>query len=450
MELLLLGLNHTTAPIELRERLAFSPTALRSALTHFDKTHHHEHIRQVNEGVILSTCNRLEVYALTQDEKEARDEIVNFLARSFSIEPDEFVDHLYVHHNSTAVRHMMRVSAGLDSMVLGEPQILGQITEAYEAALSQGAAGTVLSALCRAAIHTGKRARTETTISVNPSSVSSVAAGAAQSLLGDLSDRRALLIGAGEMGATAMRALINRGTEDVVVVNRTFKNAEQLAHAWGGRAATFQQLTEELTAADIVISSTGAPHTILNVDYLTPVVEQRGGRPLLLIDIALPRDIDPDVTGLDGVHLLDLDDLQEQATYNIQEREAEVPHVEEIVNEEVEEFLNWQSSLDVKATVTDLRSWVEGLRQSELERFFNRVEVDEREREQIETLTHRLINKILHPPTLQLKKEAAKGNAAPYSETVRHLFQLDTSLSPDRTSQKVSKNGAGPKVVEKG
>ncbi|MCB0156013.1 MAG: glutamyl-tRNA reductase, partial [Anaerolineae bacterium] len=355
MDIQLIGMNHKTAPIELRERLAFTPAMLRSSLTHFDATHHQQaQLPCVTEGVILSTCNRLEVYALVQDRTVAREAIIDFLAQSFDVSPDLFAHNLYIHYNEAAVYHLTRVACGLDSMVLGEPQILGQITEAYELALSQKSAGTVLSALCRAAIHAGKRARTETGIGINPASVSSVAAAMAGDLLGDLSQRQALLIGAGEMGAIAVRSLLQRGVSGVMVVNRTYKNAEQLANAWGGKAATFQQLTECLAESDIVIASTGAPHTILNHELLTPAMAQRPDRPLFIIDIALPRDVDENVTEIPNVHLCDLDDLQGQADENIREREAQIPHVEVIVEEEANQFIEWLASLDVVSTITTL------------------------------------------------------------------------------------------------
>lgn len=425
MDILLIGLSHHTAPIELREKLAFTPTMLRSALTHFDTTHKQAHLSGVSEGVILSTCNRLEIYAWVQDFELAQAAIIDFLGQSCDIDPDLFVKHLYVYPNEAAVHHLLRVASGLDSLVLGEPQILGQITDAYEAAQSQGAARTVLSALFRAAIHAGKRARTETAISINPASVSSVAASLAVELLGDLSQRQVMLIGAGEMGTIAAKTLLNRGVTKILVANRTYENAEQLAKAWGGKAITFQQLSEGLVQSDIIITSTGAPHTILNQDLLKPAMAARPDRPLFIIDIALPRDVDPHVSEIPGVHLCDLDDLQGQAEDNVRERESEIPRVEAIVAAEVENFLEWQASLDVVSTITDLRRQVEQLRQSELVRLFNRLDLDERERELVATMSHRLINKILHQPTLRLKSEAAEGNAAVYSATVRHLFALD-------------------------
>ncbi|MBE7471597.1 MAG: glutamyl-tRNA reductase [Anaerolineae bacterium] len=436
MKILLIGLSHKTAPVEVREKLTFTHTMLRSALTHFDHTHPQAHLEDVREGVILSTCNRLEVYALVRDAEVAEQAVIDFLGRACTVPPALFREHLYVSHDEAAVRHLFRVAAGLDSMVLGEPQILGQITEAYEAALSQGAAGTVLSALFRAAIHTGKRVRTETAISVNPASISSVAAALANQLLGDLSERQVLLIGAGEMGAIAVRALQRRGVSKIVVANRTYKNAEQLAKAWGGQAITFQQLPEALIAADIVISSTGAPHTVLNRELLEPAMAVRPNRPLFMIDIAVPRDIDPNVTEIRHVHLCDIDDLQGQAEDNVRERAQEIPRVEAIVTNELAGFLDWLASLDVVSTITDLRRQIEAVRQRELERLFNRLDLNEHERELIATMSYRLVNKILHEPTLRLKQEAANGNGAIYISTMRQLFLLDETHSQIMTEDR--------------
>jgi len=425
MKILLIGLSHKTAPLAVRERLTFTSTMLRSALTHFDSTHPQAHLDDVREGVILSTCNRMEVYAFVHRPEVARQAIIKFLSRSCDIAPTEFVDHLYVCEDDEAIRHLLRVASGLDSMVLGEPQILGQITEAYEAALSQGATGLVLSALFRAAIHTGKRARTETMIGVNPSSVSSVAASAASELLGDLSLRNLLLIGAGEMGAIAAKALMKRGASDIVVANRTYRNAVQLAQELSGKAITFQQLSEAMVRADIIITSTGAPHTILNRKLLEPAMAERPERPLFIIDIAVPRDVDSNVTEIANVYLRDIDSLQSQADDNVEERTAEIPRVELIVEEETNQFLDWFCSLGVVPTITDMRRRVESVRQQELELLFNRLDLDERDRQLVEKMSHRLVNKILHQPTTRLKKEAAAGNGVAYTTALRHLFALD-------------------------
>ncbi|MCB0171618.1 MAG: glutamyl-tRNA reductase [Anaerolineae bacterium] len=431
MKVLLIGLSHKTAPVAIREQLSFSPASLKSALTHFDTTHHQQaHLETVMEGVILSTCNRMEVYATVRDPQKGTRAIIDLLSRACDTPASIFAEHLYMLEDEQAIRHLFRVACGLDSMVLGEPQILGQITDAYEAALSQKAAGTVLSGLFRAAIHAGKRVRTETRISVNPASVSSVAAGLAQQLLGDLTDRQVALIGAGEMGAVAVRALIQRGVSEVTVVNRTYERAQILADAWGGKAATFQHLPRILVSSDVIIVATGAPHIILTQEMVEQAMNERPQRPLFLIDIAVPRDIDPDVRRIPNVFLRDIDDLQSQVDDNVRERASEIPLVEQIVVEEVTQAVEWLMSLDVVSTITDLRGQIEELRQMELDRLFNKLDLDERERELIATMSHRLVNKILHKPTLQLKHEAVHGNGAEYASKVRRLFDLEPTRKP--------------------
>jgi glutamyl-tRNA reductase len=282
--------------------------------------------------------------------------------------------------------------------------------------------------LFRAAIHTGKRARTETTIGVNAASVSSVAANTAQQLLGNLSQRKVLLIGAGEMGAIAARALLKRGAMNIAVANRTYQNAVQLAEEFHGKALTFQQLPPALAEADIIIASTGAPHTILNRKLLEPLMATRQERPLFIIDIAVPRDVDPDVTELPNVHLRDIDSLQAQADDNMAERTAEIPNVEKIVDEEAGQFLAWYDTLGVVPTITAMRDQVEQLRRSELDRLFNRLELDEQQRNLIDRMSHRLVNKILHEPTTRLKKEAANGTGVAYTSAMRYLFALDQEM----------------------
>jgi glutamyl-tRNA reductase len=425
VKILLIGLSHKTAPVEVRERLAFTPATLRSALTHFDTIHSQAHLTDVREGVILSTCNRLEVYALVRDPQIAKESLINFLSQSCNVPRETFFPYLYVYHDEEAVRHLMYVAAGLDSMVLGEPQILGQVTEAFQAALAQDAAGTVLSALFRAAILTGKRVRTETGIGVNAASISSVAASLASQLLGDLVRQQVLLVGAGEMGVITVRALLKRGVSRIVVANRTYQKAVEVAQGWRGRAINFQQLPAALTQADIVITCTSAPHTILNCDLLEPAMATRPNRPLFIIDIAVPRDVDPNVTELPQVYLCNIDDLQDQANENLREREAEIPHAETIVADEIKQFQEWLSSLEATSTITALRQQIELVRQQELQRIFNRLELDERQQKLITAMSNRLVNKILHEPTLCLKKEAANGNGAAYIATVRQLFSLD-------------------------
>jgi glutamyl-tRNA reductase len=432
MDILLIGLSHKTAPLEIREQLSLPSTILRSALTHFDGIHKQAHLEAVREGVILSTCNRLEVYGLVGDPQVAKEAIIEFLSQACDIPSRAFSGFLYTYHNEEAVRHLMRVASGLDSLVVGETQILGQVKEAYEAALSQRAAGTVLSTLFKAAIHAGKRARSDTGIGENSASVSSVAINLANEVLNnELPQQKVLLIGAGEMGVIAVKALKKRGVSSIMVANRTFEGAEQLAKTIAGEAISFQQLPQALISSDIVITATGAPHTIIDRAQLEPVMTCRHGRPLFIIDIAVPRDVDPDVMEIPDVILRNMDDLQSQADKNVRERQSEIPRVEMIVDEEVNQFLEWFSSLEAVKTITDLRRQVEQVRQLELNRLFDRLNLDERERDLVTTMSHRLVNKILHEPTMCLKKETANGNGTAYITTTRHLFSLDKGVSHD-------------------
>lgn len=448
MKLLLMGLSYKTAPVEIREQLDFSAAVLRSVLTHFDSTHEQAHLPEVTEGLILSTCNRMELYAVVRRSETAVPAIIELLSRACDTSPAAFAEHLYIKEDSEAIDHLFHVACGLDSLVLGEPQILGQVTDAYEAALSQKSAGMVLSRLFRAAIHAGKRARTETRIGMNPASISSVAANLAQRLLGgDLAVKQLMLVGAGEMGQIAAKALVRRGLQRVVVVNRTFETAQTLAHTLGGRALTFPQMAAAVPETDILISATGAPHMVVNKAMLASPMQQRANRPLFIIDIAVPRDVDHDVTDLPNVHLRNIDDLGGQAADNVQERQQEVPLVDAIIAEEVEQILTWLSTLDVVSTITDLRRECEQLRRTELERLFNKLDISERERELVATMSHRLVSKILYKPTVRLKHEAACGDGATYTSTVRDLFELEPSEpAAAANGDRPAKNSSGETV----
>jgi glutamyl-tRNA reductase len=284
----------------------------------------------------------------------------------------------------------------------------------------------LLSALFRAAIHAGKRARAETAIGCNPASVSSVAVGLAAEVFGSLTDCQVLIIGAGKTGELTAKALLDRGVRGVLVANRTYERAFQLAHRWGGQALTFERLAEALTRADIVISSTAAPHIILSRTDIEAAMAARGGRPLFLIDIAVPRDVDPTVRQLSGVHLYDIDDLQGLVEGNLRERRLEVPEVEAIVEEELSAFMDWFRTLDVVPTIAELRHRAEAIRRAELERTLRRLgDVSERERHLITAFSQTLVNKLLHHPTVRLKAEAQNGNGPLYARVVRDLFALE-------------------------
>jgi glutamyl-tRNA reductase len=434
MKILCLGLSHRTTPVELRERLSFSDATLRAVLARFGcgQGARPDHL---SELVVLSTCNRLELYACASH-SPADDPVhalLDFLAEVHGVRLAEFEHHLYRYIGVEAARHLCRVAAGLDSMILGEPQVLGQVTEAYERALGQHTVGRVLSALFRTAIRAGKRARTETAISRNPASASSVAIRLAEQVVGKLVDRQALVIGAGEMGELVLEALRVRGVRHIAIVNRTQQRATELANRWGGQAYGFEQMADSLVQADIVITSTGAPHTIIGPALLRDVMAQRPQRPLVFMDIAVPRDVDPAVKEIPGVHVFDIDDLHSRLDGSIAERQSEIPLVEAIVEQEVANFEAWLRGVEVMPVIADLRQKAEAIRQSEIERTLRHLpDLDPQIREHIQHLSRSLVNKLLHEPTVHLRAEAGNGHAAEYAETVRQLFGL--ALEPPQST----------------
>lgn len=437
MQILCLGLSHITASIELRERLNFSAAALKAALARFG-CGYASHPTGITELAILSTCNRIELYALVPYDSDYQRDLftmlIDLLVETRGVPAVEFEPHLYRHTKLDAVAHLCRVAAGLDSMILGEPQILGQVADAYDAAFSAGAAGPVLSALFRTAIRAGKRARTETAISRNPASVSSVAVRLAEQIVGELATRHVLIIGAGEMSELAVEALRARGVRQVTVVNRTHHRAVELAERWGGGALSFEYLAEAIHAADIVISSTAAPHLIIDSEIVRQAMTNRN-RPLVLIDIAIPRDVDPAMGDIPGVHLFDLDHLHTRLDGAIAERQSEVPRVEAIVAEEVSAFDAWLRGVDILPVISDLRVKAERIRQRELARTLHYLpDLDPETRQHIERLSESLVNKLLHEPTHQLRAEASNGRAAEYAQTVRRLFGLATGSTPATSS----------------
>jgi glutamyl-tRNA reductase len=427
MPILCVGLSHHTAPLALRERLHYSSPALCATLARLG-CGNDSRPNQLSELAILSTCNRLEVYAVSVEPANVQT-LIELLAETTGVQPDEFESHLFHYAGLDAVAHLCSVACGLDSLILGEPQILGQVAEAFETAFRQRAAGPELSALFRTAIRAGKRARTETGISRNPASISSVAVHLAEQVVGPLAERRVLVVGAGEMGELAVEALRSRNVHQITVVNRTRQRAVELAERWGGQALSFEQLGDALRAADIVIASTGAPHLIIDAQMVRDSQAGRS-RPLALIDIAVPRDVDPAVTSIPGVHLFDIDQLQSQLEGAVTERQQEVPRVEAIVAQEVKAFDQWLRTMEMTPIITDLRAKAERIRQGELDRTLRRMpDLDPRTRDQIEHLSRLLVNKILHEPTLRLKAEAGSGRTAEYAQTVRHLFGLTAEES---------------------
>lgn len=420
MHILCLGLNHTTAPVHLRERIAFSEDQVRASLSRLGCGH----IKNAMAGmVIISTCNRIEIYSASN--RNSFTELEAFLSDVRGIPEKEFRPYLYRFANVEAVRHLMNVAGGLDSLVLGEPQILGQVTRALELSRGVGASGALLSRLFQSAIHTGKRARTETAISRNPASVSSLAAGLCERSVGNIHAAQIVILGAGEMAELAVEALRKRGAERLIVINRTLERAHTLADRWNAEADIFENLDKVLIRADILIASTGAPHIILSSGMVSTAMCQRPERPLMLVDIAVPRDIDPEAAKIPGVHLYDIDNLNANLEQSLAERAAEVPHVESILAEEEARFLDFLGSLDMLPLISDMRQQAETIRQVELEKTLRHLpNLNEGERARIDALTQALVKKLLDSPTNRLRAEATCPHAPEYATVARTLFGL--------------------------
>jgi glutamyl-tRNA reductase len=421
MHIISLGLNHVSAPVHLRERLAFNEEQIRASLSRLTCGHL---LTSIAELVILSTCNRVELYAVSGQPGYA--ELEAFLTEARGVPGDELYPYLYRFTDVDAARHLFEVAAGLDSLVIGEPQILGQITRALELARGQNAAGATLNRLFQAAIHAGKRARTETAISRNPSSISSLAASVAEKTLGQIMTATVVVLGAGEMAELTVEALRKRGVEKIRVVNRTIERANAMAVRWGAQSATFEALPESLSEADILISSTGAPHLVVSADLVAVAMSRRAARALVLIDIAVPRDIDPDAGQVPGVKLFDIDGLNAQLEDSLTRRLNEVPRVKQILNEELSEFRDYVKSLEMLPIIADIRQQAEMIRLAELEKTLRRMpDLTEAQRERIEALTHSLVKKILDRPTRRLRAEASCPHAPAYATVARTLFDLN-------------------------
>ena len=419
MHIVVVGVDHTTAPIELRERLACSSRQLSQVLSAL--------CRVVQECVVLSTCNRVEVYAVSEEVEQGYRDVLRVLSEVRQVEVADILVNGYCYADTQAITHLFGVTCGLHSLVPGEPQIQGQVVDALEVAQGGRFCGPILSALFRSAVVTGKRARSETGISRNAASISHVAVQLARHLFPALEQASLLLIGSGQMSELAARNLYDNGAQRLVIINRTHEHAIDLAQAMHATHRPFTELAEALTEADVVISSTTAPRAIITTGLMQRVMEQRGGRSLLLIDIALPRDVDPLVADFPGVHLYNLDNLQEEVDRGIHLRMQEAQHVQVIIDEEVQAFERWLASMSVVDTISDFRQHADQIRRQELARTLRQLSptLSEQELAAVQELTTRLMNKILHTPTLRLKDAAASGQGHIYTEAMRYLFNLD-------------------------
>jgi glutamyl-tRNA reductase len=419
MELIVIGLNHRTASIEIRERLAFPDDRIEMAL------HQVQSLPSLKENMILSTCNRVEIYAAARETEKAIIDLKHFFSQFHSLSLREFEKNLYSLIGEEAVRHIFRVASSLDSMVVGEPQVLGQIKSAYEMAVETKTSGLILHRLLHRAFHVAKRVRAETKIGDSAVSVSSVAVELARKIFETLEKKIVLLIGAGEMCELAARHLVSGGVEKVLVTNRTYERAVAMAQEFRGEAVPFEEISQGLKRADIVISATDSPQHLIQHDQVVKVMKDRKQKPIFFIDIADPRDIEPRVGDIENVYLYNIDDLKKVADENIKDREKEAQKAETIVQDEVIKFVNWYHSLEVTPTIVALRKKFEEIRKKELEKTLSlHPDLSDREKKSLEALTAAIINKILHPPTTFLKQTNVEASADLYLDTLRTLFQL--------------------------
>jgi glutamyl-tRNA reductase len=379
----------------------------------------------VQEALLYSTCNRVEIIFVTDDKAQAVRAAKVFISDFNKIPLDRFENSLYVHENEAAVRHLFRVAASLDSMIIGEPQILGQIKEAYRSAATAKTSGVILNRLMHRAFFVAKRIRTETGIGDRAVSISYAAVELARKIFGSLTDKRVLMIGAGEMAELAVEHLLRDQVSEIIVANRTFETGLELARRFNGRAIRFEEIAAHLKLVDIIISSTGAPGFIITREDVKAVVRARRNRPLFFIDIAVPRDIDPAINRLDNSYVYDIDDLKGIIEENIEDRQAEAIKGERIIDEAIIRFREWQEALDVVPTIVALRRKLEAMADSEIKRTLQGHKVSPESLESLQRMMAAYINKVLHEPTVFLKKDGMHADKALYVDTVRKLFKLD-------------------------
>ncbi|MFC1837142.1 glutamyl-tRNA reductase [Thermodesulfobacteriota bacterium] len=417
-KIMILGVNHKTAPVEIRERLAF---------TNDPGTPYRELkvIPGCEEFTFFSTCNRVEVLFVSSTPEETERKIRNFLFND-SMSYEEAGQYAYLHQGEAAIQHLFRVGASLDSMIVGEPQILGQLKQAYRDATEQDAAGMILNRLMHKAFSVAKRIRTETEIGSSAVSISYAAVELAKKIFGNLKNKIAMLVGAGEMAELAAQHLMNQGIAEVIVANRTFERAVNLARCFNGKPVSLEELVPQLEQVDIMISSTGSPDIILHSKDVKPIMRKRRNRPLFLIDIAVPRDLDPKLNDLDNVYLYSIDDLSNVVDINKAERDKEAVRAERIVTEETLKFMLWLGSMEVTPTIVAIREKADAIRKTELEKTLPSLEnLSDEETQAIEKMTSAMMNKILHHPIVHLKKDDSHKDKKAKLAFIRKAFNLD-------------------------
>lgn len=434
MSVLVIGLSHRTAPVDLLEQAALAPDAVSKLLEELAASDH------AAEALVLSTCNRIEVYADVEKFHAGVAQTSELLARAAGLGLDDLTPHLYVHYEDRAVAHLFAVACGLDSMVVGESQILGQVRSALRLSQEAGTAGRTLGALAQQALRVGKRARTETGIDRAGRSLVTAAVEQAVEVLGALSQRAAVVVGAGAMSSLTATVLSQHGLSDLVIANRTLSHAERLSRAVGGSALPLQDLPGALTEADLLVSCTGAVGHVVSTDLVATAMRQRPGRPLVVLDLALPRDVDPGVRDLDGVTVVDLERLALALAST--EHAADVEAAAGIVADEVEAFTSWQRGASVAPTVVALRGMADAVVRAELDRLAARLPgLDPRERAEIELTVQRVVDKVLHAPTVRVKQLAGEPGGQSYADALRRLFDLDQAAVEAVTRAELSVAG---------
>ncbi|MDD4237644.1 MAG: glutamyl-tRNA reductase [Desulfotomaculaceae bacterium] len=436
MLIAVVGLNHRTAPVEVREKLSFSGDALEGALTQLKAY-------PVIQGcAILSTCNRTEIYAATMEMDEGLNAIWDFLSRSSATDISQIKNFTYCHTLYDTIRHIFRVTAGLDSMLLGETQILGQVRMAYQQAVEYEATNRVLNMLFQQAITIGKRVRTETGIDQNAVSTGYAAVELARTHLCSLDSRTVLLVGAGKISELTAKHLVANGVTSVIVSNRSFERAEFLAAQLDGKAVKFNEMYRYMEEADIVISCTAATHFVVRSAEMCTVMEKRKGRRLVMIDIAVPRDIETEVGNIEGITLYDIDDLKSIVDQNLEQRKKAAVIAENIIEEELDEFMRRLGMQFTVPTITALKQWGEEIKQKELKRALNRLgDLSEHDRKVVSSLANSIVNQVLHLPVSKLKSYALTTEGHLYTEILQNLFDLEvTGQKPKRKAPHQKEN----------
>ncbi|MGQ0695124.1 MAG: glutamyl-tRNA reductase [Nitrospiraceae bacterium] len=428
MHLIVVGLSHKTAPVEIREKLAVPESRLGEAMDRLCS------YPGVKEGVLLSTCNRVEVYSVVDDVETGYGRIQEFLADThLALSSEQLTPHLYWHTGDRAITHLFRVAASLDSMIIGESQILGQLKDAFEIALAHKTTGVIMNKVVRKAISVAKRVRTETKISEMAVSVSYAAVELAKKIFSNLKEQTVLLVGAGEMAKLAARHLIAQGVRHVRMTTRTPQQAIDLAAKFGGTPVPFDQFKDDMASADIVLVSTGAAHYLISAEDVHRAVKERMNRPMFLIDISVPRNIDPSVRRVDNAFLFDIDDLQLRVEQNRTERVQEAAKAERMVAEEVVSVLEWMKALEVTPTIVALRSRVDEIKQAEVDKVLGRLaHLSPQDRELVEGMASSIVNKLIHRTMVTLKTEVNSSSGPAFVEAARRFFHLDQISSPDR------------------